>query len=186
MIGRIVVRSAEADDITAMQAVASVAGQRFRENGDARIAERADDPPYTSEGLALAIAERRAWVAVDDHKSVIGFAVAWTFAGEAHLDEVAVVPEHGRRGVGRALVSEVMTWASAQQLPSITLTTFRDVPWNRPYYEKLGFRVVTTLTPELQSLIDRQAGWGLAPELRVVMRCDVDTPTSQHTPSESP
>ena len=131
--------------------------------------ERADDPPYWTEGLLRAIGDGRAWVAVDD-EAVIGFAIAWTVDGEGHLDEVAVAPDHGRRGVGRALVDEVVAWTAARQLPSITLTTFRDVPWNAPYYEKLGFVTVTELSPALQALLDEQATWGLDPALRVVMR----------------
>jgi ribosomal protein S18 acetylase RimI-like enzyme len=108
--------------------------------------------------------------ALDDRGSIIGFAVAWMVDREGHLDELAVAPAHGRRGVGRALVDEVVAWTLARELPSITLTTFRDVPWNSPYYEKLGFHVVSTLTPALQALVDQQATWGLEPSLRVVMR----------------
>jgi hypothetical protein len=74
------------------------------------------------------------------------------------------------RGVGCALVDEVVAWTEAQELASITLTTFRDVPWNGPYYEKLGFHVVSTLTPVLQALVDEQETWGLDPSLRVVVR----------------
>ena len=121
------VRAAQADDVDAMQAVEAAAGERFREIDDPRIAQRADDPPYWTEGLLRAIGDGRAWVAVDD-EAVIGFAIAWTVDGEGHLDEVAVAPDHGRRGVGRALVDEVVAWTAARQLPSITLTTFRDVP----------------------------------------------------------
>ena len=170
MSARIVVRSADINDVPAMQAVENAAGERFREIDDPRIAQRADDPPYSADGLARAIAERRAWVALDNGGVVIGFAVAWTVDGEGHLEELAVTPEHGRRGVGRVLVDEVVVWASKQRLPSITLTTFRDVPWNAPYYEKLDFRIVTTLTPALQAMVDQQATWGLDPTLRVVMR----------------
>jgi ribosomal protein S18 acetylase RimI-like enzyme len=91
--------------------------------------------------------------------------------GEGHLDELAVTPAHGRRGVGRALVDEVLAWSAARGLPSVTLTTFRDVPWNGPYYEKLGFEAVTELTPALQTLLDQgERRWGLDPSLRVVMR----------------
>ena len=146
------------------------AGERFRGIDDPRIAQCADHPPYATDGLERAANEHRAWVAVDAKGSVIGFAVAWVVDGEGHLDELAVTPEHGRRGVGRALVDEVVAWTVAQDLPSVTLTTFRDVPWNAPYYEKLGFRVIPALTPALQELLDAGATWGLDPSLRVVMR----------------
>jgi ribosomal protein S18 acetylase RimI-like enzyme len=145
------------------------AGERFREIDDPRIARCADDPPYAEAGLERAARERRAWVAVEDG-TIVGFAVAWVVDGEGHLDELAVRPAHGRRGVGRALVDAVVAWTAAQGLTSITLTTFRDVPWNAPYYEKLGFHVVSTLTPALQAVFDEQASWGLDPSLRVVMR----------------
>jgi ribosomal protein S18 acetylase RimI-like enzyme len=166
----IVVRPASVDDVPAIMAVEVAAGERFRAIEDPRIARCADAPPYSRAGLERASVEQRSWVAVDDGGSIIGFAVAWVVDGEGHLDELAVAPEHGRRGVGRALVDEVVAWTVAQELPSITLTTFRDVPWNGPYYEKLGFRVVSPLSPALQALVDEQATWGLEPSLRVVMR----------------
>ena len=31
--------------------------------------------------------------------------------------------------------------AMAEARPTLTLTTFRDVPWNAPYYERMGFVV---------------------------------------------
>jgi len=170
MSAPIVVRPATVDDVPGIQAVEVAAGERFRGIEDPRIARCADAPPYWTAGLERASIEQRAWVAVDDGGSIIGFAVAWVVDGEGHLDELAVAPAHGRRGVGRALVDEVVAWTAAQELASITLTTFRDVPWNGPYYEKLGFHVVSTLTPALQALVDEQATWGLEPSLRVVMR----------------
>ena len=100
-------------------------------------------------------------MAVDDLGAVIGFAVAWVIDGEGHLDELAVTPAHGRRGVGRALVDEVLAWSAARGLPSVTLITFRDVPWNGPFYEKLGFEAVTALTPALQAALDQGATWGV-------------------------
>jgi ribosomal protein S18 acetylase RimI-like enzyme len=177
MSALIVVRPSTVDDVPAMQAVSVAAAARFRGVDDPRIARSADAPPYWTEGLERASVQQRAWVALDDDGSIIGFAVAWVVDGEGHLDELAVVPEHGRRGVGRALVDQVVAWTVAQGLTSITLTTFRDVPWNAPYYEKLGFQVVSPLTPALQKLIDEQATWGLEPSLRVVMRRSLVDPT---------
>jgi ribosomal protein S18 acetylase RimI-like enzyme len=166
----IVIRPATIDDVPEIQATEVAATERFRELQDPRIARSADAPPYWTAGLEKASIEQRAWVAVDDVGSIIGFAVAWVVDGEGHLDELAVAPAYGRRGVGRALVDRVVAWTAAQGLESITLTTFRDVPWNAPYYEKLGFHVVATLTPALQALVDQQATWGLEPSVRVVMR----------------
>jgi ribosomal protein S18 acetylase RimI-like enzyme len=170
MSSPIAVRPATVDDVPEMQAVEVAAAERFRGIEDPRIARTADAPPYWTAGLERACSEQRVWAAVDNGGSIIGFAVAWVVNGEGHLDELAVAPEHGRRGVGRALVDEVVAWTVARELPSITLTTFRDVPWNGPYYEKLGFQVLSTLTPALQALVDEQATWGLEPSLRVVMR----------------
>jgi ribosomal protein S18 acetylase RimI-like enzyme len=170
MSAPIVVRPATVEDVPRIEAVEVAAGERFRGVEDPRIARCADAPPYSRAGLERASIEQRAWVAVDDGGSIIGFAVAWVVDGEGHLDELAVAPAYGRRGVGRSLVDEVVAWTVAQGLVSITLTTFRDVPWNGPYYEKLGFHVVSTLTPALQALVDEQATWGLEPSLRVVMR----------------
>ena len=43
--------------------------------------------------------------------------------------------------------------AAHTQLDRLTLTTFTDVPWNRPYYERLGFTVLDDLGPELAALV---------------------------------
>src|SRR5262245_14637239 len=110
----IVVRNATAADVASMQAVDVAARPRFRETDDPPIARAADDPPHQAEGLTRAATEQRAWVAIDDLGAVIGFAVAWVIDGEGHLDELAVTPAHGRRGVGRALVDAVLAWSAAR------------------------------------------------------------------------
>lgn len=57
----------------------------------------------------------------------------------------------------------IARWARRRGLPAVTLITFRDVPWNCPYYERLGFRVVEQkrLTPGLRALVAREAKLGL-------------------------
>ena len=169
----IVVRKTTAGDVASMQAVDVAARQRFREIDDPHISRAADDQPYWTEGLTRAATEQRAWAAIDDLGEVIGFAVACVIDGEGHLDELAVARAHGRRGVGRALVDEVLAWTAARGLSSVTLITFRDVPWNGPYYEKLGFEAVTALTPELQAALDQSATWGVKRDL-VMRRSLVD------------
>lgn len=103
---------------------------------------------------------------------VVGFALVELLDGCPHLEEIDVHPAHGRRGVGRALMNAVMTWARDVGYPSITLTTFRDVPWNAPFYERLGFRVLepSELTPGLEAVVQDEATRGLDRDRRVVMR----------------
>ena len=40
------------------------------------------------------------------------------------------------------LVEQARKWASENALPAVTLTTFSHLPWNKPLYEHLGFRVL--------------------------------------------
>jgi len=57
----------------------------------------------------------------------------------AHLEQLSVRPDRARRGVGRALVRAACAWASAAGYTELTLATYRDVPWNGPFYASEGF-----------------------------------------------
>jgi ribosomal protein S18 acetylase RimI-like enzyme len=168
------VRTMTSADIPAVQHVERAAGRRFRDSDDPRIARCADDPVFTADELARFIVAQRAWVATEDGK-VVGFIVTDVVDGCAHIDEVAVAPDAGRRGHGTALLEHAQRWAELQQLPAVTLTTFRDVPWNGPWYAKQGFRELADheWNPAIRALRDQEERSGLAKELRVVMRRDV-------------
>lgn len=118
------------------------------------------------------------WVAADAGDGPVGFAFVEIVGGLPHLDELDVHPDHGRRGIGAQLVHAVLDWARSVDFPAVTLTTFRDVPWNRPFYERLGFVVVDEAeqTPELRALVQAEARRGLPPAIRVVMRCPLHPP----------
>ncbi len=92
--------------------------------------------------------------------------------GCAHVEQLTVHPEEQGAGVGRALLEQVREWAVDTGRPAITLTTFRDVPWNRPLYEHLGFRVLAQdeIGPELRAVRDHESATGLDPATRVCMR----------------
>jgi len=89
-----------------------------------------------------------------------------------HLEEIDVHPDHGRRGIGTALMRAVCAWTLRSGYPEITLTTFRAVPWNMPFYSRLGFEEVSDaeLRPELATVVARETARGLDPRRRVVMR----------------
>ena len=122
--------------------------------------------------LAHAQHDGRLWVALAGDRPV-GFAhVERIEPGAAHLEEIDVHPDHGRRGLGKALVAAVCEWAAAEGCHSVTLTTFRDVPWNMPYYARLGFVEIAPadLGPALESVLRDETRRGLDPARRVAMR----------------
>jgi GNAT superfamily N-acetyltransferase len=92
--------------------------------------------------------------------------------GCAHIDQVSVLPEHARRGVGAALIEHLAATARAEQRPALTLTAFRDVPWNAPYYQRLGFVILAPPDqgPELAALVEREAAAIPSNAPRVAMR----------------
>jgi GNAT superfamily N-acetyltransferase len=128
----------------------------------------------TTSQFALRKARRagRLWVVLYGDEPV-GFAhVVVHEDGVAHLEEVDVHPDHGRRGLGRRLVQTVCAWATSHGFEAVTLTTFRDPPWNMPFYARLGFEPVAAhaVSVALRSVIDDEQRRGLDPERRVVMR----------------
>jgi len=132
----------------------------------------AGDEPASVEELDRYRADGRAFVAVDGADQPVGYALVDVVDGGAHLEQLSVEPSAGRRGHGRALVEHVCAWARAKGMGSVTLTTFRDVAWNAPYYARLGFEVLEAgdLGPELQRLVAEEAAHGLDPSQRVCMR----------------
>jgi GNAT superfamily N-acetyltransferase len=129
-----------------------------------------------SDAAALQSAQRAGllWVAFSPDARPVGFARVGRLAGAAHLEEIDVHPAHGRRGIGTALVETVCRWAYAEGLSAVTLTTFRDVPWNAPFYSRLGFRIVAPreLSAAAAARVREEAGPGVDPRTRVFMRFD--------------
>jgi GNAT superfamily N-acetyltransferase len=101
---------------------------------------------------------------------VLGFAHLTTPDGHAHLEQLSVLPAHTRRGLGSALVRATMEEARWAGHDRISLCTFRDVPFNGPFYAALGFSEVDRLEPFQARLRARERALGLDDVgVRVVM-----------------
>ncbi len=148
-----------------LQSIERRAGELFREVG---MPEIADDQPPSADHLASGAA---LYVATDDADHPVGYALVELVDGHAHLEQLSVVPEHGRQGVGEALLQAVADWARARGDDEITLTTFRDVAFNAPFYAKHGFTPVDDgdLTDGLRTVVAKEAAAGLDTTARVVM-----------------
>jgi GNAT superfamily N-acetyltransferase len=121
-----------------------------------------------------ALASGLLWVALDLADMPVGFALALDHDDLLHLQEMDVHPDHGRRGIGAALVRHVVAEAHRRGLSAVTLTTFADLPWNAPFYRHLGFEVLAAdaLSPGLRLILAEEAAKGL--QQRVAMSRRVD------------
>jgi GNAT superfamily N-acetyltransferase len=168
-----VIRLARHEDLEAMQRLEREGGSLFREIGMGAVA---DDEPAALESLAECQREGRAWVAVNEHDEPVAYLLADVVDGNVHLEQVSVLPAWAHQRLGSALIDTAADWGRGEGLSAVTLTTFEQVPWNRPYYERLGFTVVAgkDLSAGLRHVRARELEQGLDRWPRVVMRRPIE------------
>ncbi|MEX1263495.1 MAG: GNAT family N-acetyltransferase [Actinomycetota bacterium] len=159
------IRAAEPSDVYNLALLEVEADQLFLTVGMPAIAGHTLDEEAMRENLeqgSLWVAERQA--------EITGYILATLLDGNAHIDQVSVAPAHARQGIGRQLISHVENWGKRSNLPATTLTTFRDVPWNGPYYQTLGYRelLCAETGPELMAVMEYQAS---LPAIDASRRC---------------
>ncbi len=162
------IRLAHADDLVIMQQIERAAGETFRSLGMDAIA---DDQPFSVEKLNSYATTGRAWVYVDGLDYPLAYLLADVVDGDAHVEQVSVHPDQAHQGLGRELLDAARIWARGHGMHRQTLSTFRDVPWNAPYYRRLGFGVLDAGSwgPELARLMNDEADLGLTHWARVAM-----------------
>jgi GNAT superfamily N-acetyltransferase len=133
-----VVRTALASDLVSMPRIEFEAGQRFAQAGMPAIAAMTREDLFPQDLARKLAAEGSIWIAAHDERPV-GFAAAEATDEYGFLYELDVLPAHSGHKLGWSLVNAVDAWARAKGLKGLTLATFRDIPWNRPYYARMGF-----------------------------------------------
>ncbi|MEZ5998226.1 MAG: GNAT family N-acetyltransferase [Hyphomonas sp.] len=129
---------AQLEDVDAMINVDLAAGQLFAPTGHISGEALNDHVPATV--LEQAIGAGDIFKTQTREGIVAGFALVSRRGGTLYLDQISVHPDHGRQGLGASLMQHVFQLAKKRKLKQVTLSTFREIPWNGPFYRKLGFR----------------------------------------------
>ena len=144
----VVIRAARNSELPLISALEKSGDELFRAAGMDRVA---DAPAPEPDAYRPALEDGRLLVAVDQRDAAIGFIRLEILDGDLHVEQVSVHPDHAGRGIGASLLAAAEQLASARGHRRMTLTTFRDVPWNAPYYTRLGWSALQAadLPPEL-------------------------------------
>ena len=165
----IAVRTARPSDLRRIAPVEDAGGAMYAEHfGDRTVPALTAPAPSGAErdGVGFLL------VAVDDRR-LVGFAHVVPHDLHAHLEQLSVLPAYQRRGIGTTLVRAAMEEARWGGYDVMSLTTYRDVPWNGPFYARLGFAEVEASRLERfqRDLRDLERAAGLdEPGPRIVMQ----------------
>ncbi|WP_437739599.1 GNAT family N-acetyltransferase [Sorangium sp. So ce1504] len=167
------IRPAVESDLPHLPEIERSASDAFR-GTDLDVEALANVTP--AEGWRGALRAGTLWVMDDGAGEPIAFLGAEAAGEELHIRELDVVLDRQGRGLGRRLLAHVIAWARAARLKAMTLTTFRTVPWNGPFYASMGFRELSPAeaSPRLAEILENEARQGLDPTQRCAMRLDLD------------
>ena len=162
------IRLANKVDTAALPDIERSSGETFRHIPD--LAWIADDIVTSQERHEKLIQQGTVWVAHDNQKIITGFLTAELHQDVLHIWQMSVRLDQQRQGIGRNLIHAAELWARSRHLMALTLTTFRNVPWNAPFYRSCGFEIVNPLVcPMLLAMLDAEREAGLPIEQRCGM-----------------
>lgn len=168
----VLIRLAKPEDASLLPDIERSAGLLFRQI--AGLEWIAGDRIMTADQHLPAIIAQTAWVACEE-EAPVAFLSAERLPDALHIHEISVHVSAIGRGIGRRLIEAAIVTARVLGLSALTLTTFRDVPWNEPYYQRLGFETLAHdhLDARLTSILADEVSAGLPGDRRCAMRLNL-------------
>jgi GNAT superfamily N-acetyltransferase len=178
------IRLARPDDLGKLGAVERSAASVFRGVDLEWLADGGTMDPVVLETLCQG---RTLWVAIDERDEPVGFLAAHELDGHFYIAELSVAASHQRRGIGARLVGTAIEHGSRPGIGAITLTTYRDLSWNGPFYAQLGFVEIAAdeAGPGHCAKLREDAELGHDPARRCIMAIRLDQPALSSRIAES-
>jgi GNAT superfamily N-acetyltransferase len=166
------IRFARQEEILRLREIEDAAGELFSGSG---LIDDSRDESFPLDKLAQLIDLEQVWVCSSGAALPVGFVIVSKWDTAVYIEEIDVLPAHGRQGLGTRLLSHVCSWAREQGFGSVVLSTFVEVPWNAPFYRKNGFRDLhpSELSAQMESIRMDEAMRGLNVEKRAFMQKEI-------------
>ena len=167
------VRIAQDGDAQFLPEIEQSAGEAYRAISE--LAWIADDKNQTVDQHRELIAKGTCWIAVEDDRRPVAFLSAEIQDDTLHIWELDVRLDRQRLGIGRKLLEHAIVDARGRGLAALSLTTFRHVIWNAPFYQKLGFEILedSQVGKRLRQVLRREIQQGMSARQRCAMRLDL-------------
>lgn len=178
------IRLAQQSELLRLNVIEEAASTLFT---DTKFALEIDQEPLSLDLLQEQQQAGLIWVATDEQNYPVGFVVAMRMehgfqsplnSPVLHLHELSVDTEHTRQGLGTRLTRQVIQHAKDSGYSRVTLSTFRDIPWNAPFYKRLGFREMkwSEMGTDLLRVRVKEKQVGLPMTERILMVLELPTP----------
>jgi hypothetical protein len=156
------IRLARPDELPRLREIEDEAGTIFSGLG---LIDEALDVSFPLDDLARLVGMGRVWVGCREDGLPVGMVIARCGRGPSTWRRW-VSCQRMAGGLGGRLLACVCAWVQAQSHAAVTLSTFRDVPWNGPFYRKHGFRDLQPAewTPGMWAIREKEAQHGLRVE----------------------
>lgn len=160
------IRLASEQDVPLLDAVEQSAATAFIGSSVGYVESRSVDPAL----LMKLCQQGTLWVAADETNKPVGFAACYPLDGFFYLHEISVAREAQGKGIGRRLMRMIENYALDRDYPYIGLITYRDIRWNGPFYNSLGYKEIAPDTYSgLHNKFKDNIRNGMNPATRCVM-----------------
>lgn len=165
------IRLAQDDDAECIRKIELEAAKKFKGLG---LIDHLLEQSFCQEKLKELITQEQVWV-VSSPTLPVGFIIMSILGQEAYLEEISVLPQYGGQGLGTKMIDTVCQWSKSKRLNSVLLSTFRNVRWNAPFYEKLGFKILCSQewSQEMHKIQSAEKLYGYPVDERVFMRLNL-------------
>lgn len=108
-------------------------------------------PDMTAKDYLNLPSSHQTWVYESD--TILGLASTYDMDDAIYLAQLSVDPAHQGTGIGIKLLETVCKTARTAHKTGVVLCTFKNIPWNAPFYKNRGFDFLSShqMGPQLSA-----------------------------------